>query len=89
MPPSYNTLTKNSITGHSAYGGVMIAIRWDLHFEEIPLRIHLQMLAVAVYTNKTPVTICTAYFPPGENLSENQLSSILNTLPKPFIFKTN
>lgn len=78
-------LQETHLKQNHAQGGVLIAIRSDLHHEEIKLHTNLQILAAKVYA-KNPYTLCTAYFPPIENISEEYLRFVIRSLPAPFIF---
>lgn len=84
MFPKYNTMQTRLTPSIHAHGGTLIAVRADIHHEEIKLQTNLQILAAKIYS-KIPFTICTAYFPPGENIAEDHILSIINSLPSPFI----
>ncbi len=82
--PNYNSFQSAPVPDAHAKGGVLIAVKSNIHHERINLQTNLQILATKIYTS-TPFTLCTAYFPPGENLSEDHLRSVIRSLPPPFI----
>lgn len=77
---SYNVISSSISSRERARGGVLLAIRSDLHFQQLSLNSDLQVLAATVYLG-TPVTICTVYLPPHEDVSFGSLSQLLGSLP--------
>lgn len=62
---NYDIIHKNEASGLRAHGGVLIAIRNDIHHEIIPLQSELQAVATKIYTSADkPITICSIYLPP-------------------------
>ena len=71
-------------TGQRASGGVSILIRKDIPQNKISINTHLQAITVSATLHKT-VTICSLYIPPHHPINENELNTLIQKLPKPFI----
>ena len=70
--------------GDRAHGGSAIIIHKSLQYSLLDLNTTLQAVAVNVILDKQ-VTICSLYLPPRCGFTENDLQSLINQLPAPFL----
>ena len=87
-PPSfhsnlYNISHTNSPNG-TAQGGVALIHRKDLNAESINLTTNLQATAIK-FKIIDNITVCSIYLPPNTDISRQDITNLLNELPKPFI----
>lgn len=78
---SYNN-NRNPII--RASGGVSTFISKKLHSEHLSINTTLEAVAVNVWC-PSKITICNIYIPPDHDLHKNEITSILNQLPQPYI----
>ena len=64
--------------------GVITLIRQDIPYYHIPLNTQLEAIALRINLDGE-VTICNIYITPNETLTTNQLQSLIDQLPRPFI----
>ena len=77
----YHHINKNSAI---AAGGTSLYVRHGTPHNQITINTELQAIAVRI-TSFKPITICTIYLPPGDNITLNQLTNLQNQLPIPYI----
>lgn len=70
--------------GGNAHGGVGLFIKSHISSYEVKLRTRLQAVAVSVKIHKR-ITLCSLYLPPSEVVTKQEIQSLLDQLPKPFI----
>lgn len=70
----------------SAHGrqGVGMAIRCGVPFERIQTTTTIQAVAVRIHLS-TKITVVSVYLPPTDSEATNNLTSLLNELPKPVL----
>lgn len=74
----------------NASGGVAILVVDRYHSKEIPIRTDLEAIAISTYVpGMCKVSLCCLYLPPGQNFTCQQLESLINQLPPPFILVTD
>ena len=83
MPIQPIHLTSRDIGGRTC-GGVSVLVRDGIPSSERTLNTSLQAKAVTISTSK-PITICSLYLPPSENLNFVLLSRLIDQLPTPFV----
>ena len=69
---------------NQAKGGVAFLVKSDFPQRKIPLNTTLQAVAVRVTINK-PVTLCSVYLPPNKRVSYQELKSLVEQLPAPYM----
>lgn len=80
----YSCVYHNHDNYTNASGGVLICLKSEYHFEVIDLNTHLQVVAIKVYF-PISFTICNIYLPPNQQVSQFEIESVINDLPKPFL----
>lgn len=82
----YKSYLKNVATGpgENARGGVGLFIKSHISSYQIKLQTTLQAVAASVKI-RGRITVCSLYLPPGELVTKQELQSLLDQLPKPFI----
>ncbi len=71
--------------GLRAHGGVTTLVQDSLHSAEIPVHTDLQTVCVRVYLPSLSLTVCNIYIPPRQTVSVDDLLSLINQLPTPFL----
>ncbi|GBN16392.1 hypothetical protein AVEN_231932-1 [Araneus ventricosus] len=80
----YNSVRKDTSTGSNHSGGVCI-LTSNL-YPSTPLTLHTSLQAVAVQIHaRTLVTVCCVYLPPHDVVSQQDLETLVDQLPTPFI----
>ncbi|GBO27325.1 hypothetical protein AVEN_19773-1 [Araneus ventricosus] len=80
----YNSVRRDAATGSNHSGGVCI-LTSNL-YPSTPLILHTSLQAVAVQVHaRTLVTVCSVYLPPHDVISQQDLDTLVNQLPTPFI----
>ncbi|GBN62979.1 hypothetical protein AVEN_125268-1 [Araneus ventricosus] len=80
----YNSVRKDAATGNNHSGGVCI-LTSNL-YPSTPLTLHTSLQAVAVQVHaRTLVTVCSVYLPPHDVISQQDLDTLVDQLPTPFI----
>lgn len=80
----YKIFRNDKTTGQKASGGLAILVKNNNYAEEIILQTELE--AVAIKTRiPEHLTICNLCLPPGNHISENELVTLIEQLPKPYI----
>ncbi|GBM10831.1 hypothetical protein AVEN_199-1 [Araneus ventricosus] len=80
----YNSVRKDTATGSNHSGGVCI-LTSNL-YPSTPLTLHTSLQAVAVQVHaRTLVTVCCVYLPPHDVISQQDLDTLVDQLPTPFI----
>ena len=51
---------------------------------QIPIKTTLQAVAVRISLSRI-ITLCSVYFPPNQNISTEDIESLISELPEPFI----
>ena len=64
--------------------GLITLVHKSIPYHKIPLRTTMECTAIRVHTRKT-FTICNMYISPTENLTERELTSLIQQLPPPYI----
>jgi ribonuclease HI len=77
----FNTYLQNV---DRASGGVSIAVNNRAPHRTIPLNTNLQAIAVSVTLHRV-ITFCSIYIPPNTKLSPNELDTLVQQLPTPFV----
>ena len=72
------------IPDYSNIGGVSMYIRSAVRYNQVNLTTNLQCLAVTISLGCV-FTICTLYVPPSYDLSYEDVSGLIEQLPRPFI----
>ena len=67
-----------------AQGGVALIHRKDLNADSINLTTNLQATPIKFKITKN-ITVCSIYLPPNTDISRQDITNLLNELPKPFI----
>ena len=70
--------------GDVAHGGSAVIIHKSLQHSVLNLKTSLQAVAVEVILDKQ-ITICSLYLPPKCGFTENDIQSLINELPRPFL----
>ena len=71
-------------TEHGTSGGVGLLVEKSLLYSPVILDTSLQAVAVRVTLHKT-ITICSVYLSPSIQVRRNDLLSLIEQLPKPFL----
>ncbi|GBL75200.1 hypothetical protein AVEN_194439-1 [Araneus ventricosus] len=80
----YNSVRKDTATGSNHSGGVCI-LTSNL-YPSTPLTLHTSLKAVVVQVHaRTLVTVCCVYLPPRDVISQQDLHTLVDQLPTPFI----
>ncbi|GBM83108.1 hypothetical protein AVEN_73104-1 [Araneus ventricosus] len=80
----YNSVRKDAATGSNHSGGVCI-LTSNL-YPSTPLTLHTSLQAVAVQVHtRCLVTVCCVYLPPHDVVSQQDLDTLVDQLPAPFI----
>ncbi|GBN18768.1 hypothetical protein AVEN_39699-1 [Araneus ventricosus] len=80
----YNSVRKDAATGSNHSGGVCI-LTSNL-YPSTPLSLHTSLQAVAIQVHaRTLVTVCCVYLPPHDVVSQQDLETLVDQLPTPFI----
>ncbi|GBN36242.1 hypothetical protein AVEN_233532-1 [Araneus ventricosus] len=80
----YNSVRKDAATG-SNHSGVVCILTSNL-YPSTPLTLHTSLQAVAVQVHaRTLVTVCSVYLPPHDVISQQDLDTLVDQLPTPFI----
>ena len=66
------------------HGGVSIIINKSIHHSNVPLDTDLQAIAIRA-TFEREITICNIYIPPRTRFTLNDIQSLINQLPTPFL----
>ncbi|GBN29239.1 hypothetical protein AVEN_151172-1 [Araneus ventricosus] len=83
----YNSVPKDTATGSNHSGGVCI-LTSNL-YPSTPLTLHTSLQAVAVQDHaRTLVTVCSVYLPPHDVISQQDLDTLMDQLPTPFILSS-
>ena len=85
---SFNMYNYIYTDGHKPSGGRSILIHSSCPQREITLSTDLQAVAVSVTLNKE-IAICSLYIPPNFTLHYQQLDSLLQQLPSPYLLVDN
>ena len=70
--------------GDDPHGGVALIVNRVIQHSRIPLISNLQAIAIKVCFDRE-ITICSIYLPPRSGFSLNDLQSLINQLPEPFL----
>lgn len=69
-----------------ASGGVATLVHNSIHAEQIILNTEIEAVAVTtVVPNMYKITLCNIYLPPNYNFTNDQIDSLIQQLPRPFI----
>ena len=68
--------------GH--HGGASIYVRHDVPHSMYTLNSQLQVVAVTLFLQRH-YTVCSIYLPPNEDLPDNDLTTLLQEIPRPFL----
>ena len=66
-------------------GGVALLINNNNRYVPITLNTPLEAVAVTTYYLNNKITVCSLYLPPREVVTSDQLTDLINSLPKPFL----
>ena len=69
---------RNRIGAANPRGGVAIMVHKDVPQKSLPLRSHLEAVAVDIIFKKKKVSICSLYLPPGVNFTVSSLTALTN-----------
>jgi len=77
----YETLRADHLDG-SAHGGIALLISKRIPHSPFPLHISNKLLIIAssIVLNSIPISLTSAYFPPGCPFPDNELSTFLLSL---------
>ena len=64
--------------------GVSILTNNGIPKTQIPIKSKLHAVAIRISLSKT-ITLCSVYFPPNQNISSEDIESLISELPEPFI----
>lgn len=81
---SYNKFYKNRLEANRASGGVAIFAKPSTLPEPVPIVTELEAIAIRI-KYPTKVTICNIYLPNSQQLNIEELTEIINQLPKPIM----
>ena len=70
--------------GDRAKGGAAIIIHKALQHSLVQLNTHIQAVAVT-FTLAKQITVCSIYLPPDLDISFNDIHSLINQLPTPYL----
>ena len=70
-------------------GGVCIYVRNVFPHYKVTLQTSLQAVACSVRMNHIRLTVCSLYLPPNEMINANELESLIQQLPSPFVLCTD
>ena len=70
--------------GCSASGGVSILIRNEIPHSKVNIQTNIEAVTIKTTLHKA-VNVCSIYFPPSDNIDENEEKNMADQLPKPFI----
>lgn len=82
---NYKTFHKNRTSYLSASGGAAIYVRDHLECTEFQLNTNLEAVAVVCTIASKRICICSIYIPDSYGINKNEIESIIELLPKPFI----
>ncbi|GBN61686.1 putative RNA-directed DNA polymerase from transposon X-element [Araneus ventricosus] len=83
---NYNSVRKDAAIGSNHSGGVCIFT--SNLYPSTPLTLHTSLQAVAVQVHtRSLVTVCYVYLPPHDVVNQQDLDTLVDQLPTPFIFK--
>lgn len=71
------------IAGHNNRGVAMV-LHSALQYTRVPLRTTLETVAVTIHSGKK-ITICNIYLSPNSNVSKDEIHSVVQQLPRPFL----
>ncbi|GBM48439.1 hypothetical protein AVEN_98981-1 [Araneus ventricosus] len=80
----YNSVRKDTVTGSNHSGGVCILTSNLYPSSTLTLHTSLQAVSVQVYA-RTLVTVCCVYLPPHDVVRQQDLDTLVDQLPTPFI----
>ncbi|GBN73570.1 hypothetical protein AVEN_38899-1, partial [Araneus ventricosus] len=80
----YNSVRKDAATGSNHSGGVCILTSNLYPSTPLALSTSLQAVAVQVHA-RALVTVCSVYLPPHDVISQQDLDTLVDQLPTPFI----
>jgi len=81
---NYSLFNHYSQNVDRASGGVSVIVNNRAPHKVIPLNTNLQAIAVSV-TLQRVITFCSIYLPPNTNLVPNELDTLIQQLPAPFV----
>jgi len=81
---NYSLFNHYSQNVDRASGGVSVIVNNRAPHRVIPLNTNLQAIAVSV-TLQRVITFCSIYLPPNTNLVPNELDTLVQQLPAPFV----
>ncbi|GBN41236.1 hypothetical protein AVEN_78761-1 [Araneus ventricosus] len=85
-PRGYNSVRKVTATGSNHSDGVCILNLTSNLFPSTPLNLHTSLQAVAVQIHvRTLVTVFCVYLPPHDIINRQDLDTLVDQLPTPFI----
>lgn len=82
---NYTAFRKDDYNGLNARGGVLTLVKNSFFSSPIPLVSHLQTIAVQVIVNNKRISVCNIYLNPAEAVNYNEIKSITDQLPPPYI----
>lgn len=82
----YTSFRKDRQTGQIASGRVAILVENSIYANQINLNSDIEAIAITtIVPNINKVTLCNIYLPPNYNFTNDQLESLIQQLPRPFI----
>lgn len=88
-PSKYNIIRHDHFNPNShACGGTCLLISDGYKYHPIPTPNSLQNIAVSVsipQLHPLPITFCSVYIPPSHNTSSDDISTLIQSLPSPYI----
>ena len=83
------TLYQAYANGDRRHGGVCVYVKNVHPHYQLTLHTPLQAVACSVLLGHTRLAICSLYLPPGDNIVFQELDTLLQALPEPFILCTD
>ena len=78
----YKTYLKLPNDNEIPKGGTLIAVKTTIPHHPIQLNSNLQAVAIS-FTSGRLKSLCSIYFPPNEQITEDQISELIDQLPMP------
>ena len=81
---NYDIFLKNPRDDDHPHGGVAIIVNKSLQHSSVPLNTNLQAVAIRVCFERE-LTICSVYLPPRSSFTLNEMQTLVDQLPQPFL----
>jgi hypothetical protein len=78
----YRAIVNDGLWTH---GGVAILVQNCVHSRTVRLNTQLQTVSTQIFLPSCSFAVCSIYIPPGQPVTENDLSVLVSQLPTPFI----